>query len=74
LTTDIVETSTSELVQDAVAQMGKAGKAGVVLSMELARGQSATFAVEIDAELRWELAGLCQIAMQFHKWSGYQRC
>jgi len=64
LTTDIVETSTSKLVQDAVAQMGKAGKAGAVLSMELARGQSATFAVEIDAEQAEALAQITQFAFK----------
>jgi hypothetical protein len=64
LTTDIVEASTSELVQDAVAQMGKAGKAGAVLSMELAGGQSATFAVEIDAEQAEALAQITQFAFK----------
>lgn len=64
LTTEIVETSTSEFVQDAITQLGQAGKAGAVLSMEVAPGQSATFVVEISAEQAEALAQITQFGFK----------
>jgi hypothetical protein len=64
LTTDIVKTSSSEFVQDSVTQLGQADKAGAVLSMEVAPGQSATFAVEISREQAEALAQITQFAFK----------
>lgn len=64
LTTSVVDTSHFEIAQDFVMQLLYEGKGAAIVCIEIAPGQSATFAVEINVEQAEALAQIQEFASE----------
>lgn len=64
LTTAIIETALYETAQNCVKQLLHQGKGGAAVSVEIAPGQSATFAVEINNEQAKALGEIHRLAFE----------